>query len=49
MKFRTAVLGSIMEIIGNTKKSNMKIGLNFDPLIKELFECRILENSTTNS
>jgi len=49
MKFRTAVLGPILETIGNTKKSKMKIGLNVDPLIKEQFECRISENSTTNS
>jgi len=26
MKFRTAVLGPILETIGNTKKSNMKMG-----------------------
>jgi len=27
----------------------MKMGQNFDPLLKEIFECRIIGNSTTNS
>jgi len=27
----------------------MKIGQSFDHLLKKLFECRILENLTTNS
>jgi len=25
------------------------MGQNFDPLLKEIFECRIIGNSTTNS
>jgi len=41
--------GPILKPIGNTEKSNMKMGENFDPHKKKKFECRILENSTTNS
>jgi len=41
--------GPIIEAIGITEKSDMKIGQNFDPLLKGIFKCRMLENETTNS
>jgi len=39
----------ILKAFGNTEKSNLKMGSNFDPRITKIFECRLLENSTTNS
>jgi len=44
MDFRSAVLGPIPETIGNTEKFDMKIGKNFEPLLKEQFKCRTLKN-----
>jgi len=41
--------GPILKAIGITEKSDMKMGYNFDPLLMLMFECRILESSTTNS
>jgi len=38
MKCRSIVLGS-----------NMKMGQNYDPRLKEIFGCRILQNFNTNS
>jgi len=32
MEFRSSFLDSIPETIGNTEKSNMKMGKNYDPL-----------------
>jgi len=49
MELRSAVLGSILETIATTEKSDMKMGKNCDPLLKEIFECRTLENFTPNS
>jgi len=49
MEFRRAVLGPILKAIGFTVKWNMKMGQNFDRRLQERFECRILENLTTNS
>jgi len=40
---------SILKTIGITEKSDMKLGKKCDPLLKEIFECRPLENSNTNS
>jgi len=39
----------ILKAVGNTEKSNMKMGYNFDPLIIKIFECSLLENSELNS
>jgi len=49
MEYRSAVLGSYSETFGITEKSYMKMGQKCDPLLKEMFKCRILGNSTTNS
>jgi len=49
MVYGSAVLGSNSENLGNREKSNMKMGKILDPLSKEIFKCRLLENSTTNS
>jgi len=38
-----------MKAVRITEKSNMKTGQNFEPSVTEKFECRLLENSTTNS
>jgi len=44
MDFRSAVFGSLLKAIGNLEKSNMKMGLNIDPIFIKIFEQRILEN-----
>jgi len=41
--------GPVLKPTGNTKKSNMKMCRNLDHRLKDIFECRLLENSTTNS
>jgi len=39
----------ILDTLGNTEKSNMKMGHIFDPRFKGKFLCRLLDNFTTNS
>jgi len=39
----------LTKTMGNTEKSNMRMGSNFDPLVNEIFKCRTLDISTTNS
>jgi len=34
----------ILKALGNTEKSNMKIGSKFDPRLEDIFLCRTLEN-----
>jgi len=41
MKSGNAVLGCHSETMGITEKSDMKRGQKCDPLLKEMFKCRI--------
>jgi len=43
------ILVPILKPIGNTEKIEHEMGQIFDPRLNEIFECRLLENSTTNS
>jgi len=49
MVLRSTILGSYSENHGNTEKYNMKVGQKCDHQIQEIFECRLLEISITNS
>jgi len=49
MEFRSAILGSHSELQCNFGKIGHENGQNFDPRIKQIFECRLLENLTTNT
>jgi len=39
----------VLKTLGSKEKSNMKMGQNLDPRLKEIFGCRILEILKTNS
>jgi len=49
MEFRSAILGSHSELQCNFGKIGHENGQNFDHRIMEIFECRLLENLTTNT
>jgi len=38
----------LLKTFGITEKSNMKMVKNFELLVKEIFELRVLENSSSN-
>jgi len=49
MELEVHFWGLVLDVIGNIEKSDMKMGYNFDPLLKEQFEYRLFNNSITNS